>query len=99
SDASWNGRASTSLCSSLTTLFMDGYLSPVVPDSLFRALMTYVRTGEKRTAFRLPSGRSGVMKCERTAVRQPPSFVSPAPQPRVVGTRCATQHLVLGSKA
>src|SRR5678809_1315308 len=30
SDASWKGMASTSLCSSLTTLFMDGYLSPEV---------------------------------------------------------------------
>src|ERR1044072_2871204 len=30
SDASWKGMASTSLCSILTTLFMDGYLSPEV---------------------------------------------------------------------
>src|SRR6185369_10350258 len=42
SDASWKGMASTSLCSSLTTLFMDGYLSPEVS-----GLFQNARTGGK----------------------------------------------------
>src|SRR3954462_7463055 len=36
SDASWKGMASTALCSSLTTLFMDGYVSPEVLELLLR---------------------------------------------------------------
>src|SRR5687767_6058490 len=69
SDASWKGMASTSLCSSLTTLFMDGYLFPVVPDPFFRTNSPQKSEPEKR---RPPDSRlcASQRDLARAAVRQ-----------------------------
>src|SRR5262245_14400978 len=69
SEASWKGIASTSLCSSLTTLFMDGYLSPEVLRTVFSPKKP---EPEKRTTLPVVATVCVV----RTAVRQPP-FLSP----------------------
>src|SRR5215510_5790777 len=92
SDASWKGIASTSLCSSLTTLFMDGYLSPEV---LGLFLMTPKPEPEKRKPQALQFLQVSESLCARP-LSDDRHFCSPAPQP----SRCVvTQHLVLGSKA
>src|SRR3982750_643528 len=77
SDASWKGMASTSLCSSLTTLFMDGYLSPEVLGLLLRPLKP--EPGKRKThSPQVFAGPCVLMSV--AAVRRPP-FRSPAPQP------------------
>src|SRR4029077_1797977 len=90
SDASWKGIASTSLCSSLTTLFMDGYRSPEVSGLFFPI---NARTGE-RTALPPNSWKLHTSLYEATAVRQPPTPLPGSPTTQDV----ATQHLVLGSE-
>src|SRR5262245_41484966 len=80
SDASWKGMASTSLLSILTTLFMDGYLSPVVPDASCQTNPANSPNRKKESPSARSSCGSASLYVERTAVRQPP-FLSPAPQP------------------
>src|SRR6185436_11800249 len=98
SDASWKGMASTSLCSSLTTLFMDGYLSPEVLRTALRP--QNVRTGERikgrpNTCGSRRSARLCVCdRCQTTAISAPR-----LPNPPRWHRDVATQHLVLGSEA
>src|SRR6185295_16906886 len=91
SDASWKGMASTSLCSSLTTLFMEGYLSPEVLRTAF--FKTPKSEPEKRDDPSLQCLQ--ISDLLAAAVRRPPF-----PLPGSPTTRCReTQHLVLGSRA
>src|SRR5690348_6656581 len=88
SDASWKGMASTSLCSSLTTLFMDGYLSPEVLRTAFLRPQSPNRKKRKTQ----PRECLQVGDLLAVAVRQPPFLLPGSPT-----TRCReTQHLVLG---
>src|SRR6187399_1810065 len=91
SDASWKGIASTSLCSSLTTLFMDGYLSPEVLGLLLRPLSP---NREKRKTHS-PQVFAGPYVSMWMAL----SDANPS-APRLPNHQdVATQHLVLGSEA
>src|SRR5687767_12775103 len=86
SDASWKGMASTSLCSSLTTLFMDGYRSP-----MFRPVLNSPEPEKKeRPSARSPYGSAWFIAA---AVRQTAILLPGSPHHQDV----ATQHLVLGS--
>src|SRR5688572_889363 len=71
SDASWKGMASTSLVSSLTTLFMDGYRSP-----MFRPVLNSPEPEKKNDPQPVvPTDPRGLL---RTAVRQLAILNSPA---------------------
>src|ERR1044071_7145075 len=87
SDASWKGMASTSLCSSLTTLFMDGCCSP-----MFRTVFRQKSEPEKKKAHP-PVGPTDQRGLLRSAVRQAAIPLPGSPQQQDV----VTQHLVLGS--
>src|SRR4030095_11084537 len=75
SDASWKGIASTSLCSSLTTLFMDGYLSPEVLGLFFKTQKA--RTEKKERPNARSSCRSVRLyvcgRCQTTTISLPGS--------------------------
>src|SRR6185436_18855893 len=72
SDASWKGIASTSLCSSLTTLFMDWVPVPEVSDPFFRTRITPTPEPEKEKTHTPDFWMFNASLCEVTAVRQPP---------------------------
>src|SRR5688572_11659002 len=90
SEASWKGIASTSLCSILTTLFMDGYRSPEVLGLFF----DHARTGEKKKTANLETSRSEPSVCGASAVRHPPFLPSPQNIQCNHDQDIATQHLV-----
>src|SRR4029079_1472231 len=94
SDASWKGMASTSLCSSLTTLFMDGYLSPEVLRTAFKTPKRPNRERKKDGPKPAVLAGQRVFMCA-AAVRRPPFPLPGSPTHQDV----ATQHLVLGSEA
>src|SRR6186713_1524581 len=91
SDASWKGIASTSLCSSLTTLFMDGYLSPEVLGLFFKT--PKARTGKRKDPT--PAVLAGHASLCVRPLSDDHHFAPRLPNHQDV----ATQHLVLGSEA
>src|SRR5262245_58727335 len=83
SEASWKGIASTSLCSSLTTLFMDGYLSPEVLGLFFET--PKARTGKKKERpIALHDLQVSASLFERP-LSDDHHFCSPAPLPTTMG--------------
>src|SRR5262245_133387 len=88
SDASWKGIASTSLCSSLTTLFMDGYLSPEVLGLFFKTPKPEPEK-RKRRPHACSSCRSTRLyvcgRCQTTAI----------PAPRLPSHQDVSRHNIL----
>src|SRR3982751_2741972 len=96
SDASWKGMASTSLCSSLTTLFVGWVPVPLVPDPSSKRGLRLKKSEPEKKYAPPPQCFAGYehLPVERSAVRQARHFSPALPNHQDV----ATQHLVLGSR-
>src|SRR5262249_40618716 len=75
SDASWKGMASTSLCSILTTLFMDGSCSPMFRALLYKEPPLNALNREKKDPCARRSYGFSVVCCGLLSDRPP--FLSP----------------------